>query len=97
MYASRAYARLARDLASQDVRFCEMDVTDRENQTLCRELGVDAVPMFQFYKFRPGGREPGVGVLDQVVGPREVPRVREMVGEFSSDGFDIEDYVFEDA
>lgn len=99
MYASRAYKRLARDVATaeKDVTFCEMDVSEAQNHRLCRELGVNAVPMFQFYKFRAGAEGRGaVGLLDQVVGPTQVGRVREMVGTFASDAFDIEDYVFED-
>eukprot|EP00177_Eucheuma_denticulatum_P008421 GFKZ01015311.1.p4 GENE.GFKZ01015311.1~~GFKZ01015311.1.p4 ORF type:complete len:166 (-),score=25.94 GFKZ01015311.1:432-929(-) len=101
-YASRAYARMAEELARNQqvhVRFCEMDVTEGETGRLGRQLGVDFVPMWQFYKFREGGGGGGrgVGVLEEVVGPREVGTVREKVLEFAREGFDMDQYVFEDA
>lgn len=78
------------------MRFCEMDVSQRQNQRLCRELGVEAVPTFQFYKFvREGNGESGVGVLDEVVGPTQVGKVRQRVLDIVCGGFDSGDYVFE--
>lgn len=81
--------------ARSGVRFCEMDVSERANQGLGRRLGVEAVPAFRFYVFRNGGEEEGVGVLDEVVGPRNVGVVREKVLEYSSVAFDVGDYDFE--
>lgn len=97
-YASRAFRRMADEITARGdgVRFCEMDVTERQNQRLCRDLGVEAVPAFQFYVFRNQGREQGVGVLDEVVGPRNVGVVRRKVDEYSKGGFDIGEYVFEE-
>ncbi|CAN8073298.1 unnamed protein product [Agarophyton chilense] len=94
-YASHAYARLAKDFGSQ-VRFCEMDVSERENQLLGKRLGIDAVPAFQFYAFKKDGRQDSVGVLDEFVGPRTVGKVRERVAQYVEGDLDLDDYIFED-
>lgn len=100
-YASNAYARLAQEFAHlrDRVSFCEMDVTQRQNHSLCQQLGVLAVPAVHLYTFRDekGGGAGQVGVLDQFVGPRNTDKIRDRVWEYSSDDFRIEDYVFEDA
>eukprot|EP00178_Gracilaria_changii_P016935 TRINITY_DN48519_c0_g1_i1.p1 TRINITY_DN48519_c0_g1~~TRINITY_DN48519_c0_g1_i1.p1 ORF type:complete len:165 (-),score=18.08 TRINITY_DN48519_c0_g1_i1:413-907(-) len=94
-YASHAFARLANDFGSQ-VRFCEMDVSERQNQLLGKRLGINAVPTFQFYTFKNDGPQNGVGVLEEFVGPRTVGQVRERVAHYLEDGVDLDDYVFED-
>lgn len=80
----------------REVRFCEMDVSERQNQKLGQSLGVNAVPSFQLYAFKKDGKGGGVGVLDEMVGPRMVGKVKEKLAHYLSDGFKLEDYVFED-
>lgn len=96
-YASRGFQRVAEEFEPrEEVAFFEMDVLARENQRLCRDMGVAAVPMVRFYRFLPGV-DADVGCLDEVVvGPRNVAKkVRERCEEFAGEAFDIEQYVFE--
>lgn len=98
-YSSAQFRRLAEDRtlaaaaerAADGVRFYEMDIDAA--RALCADLGVSAVPSFHFYAYRPG-EDPGVGILDTVVGPRAVKDVRERVDQFSHADFDIDDYAF---
>lgn len=97
-YASHAYERLAREFAtdaSLHVRFCEMDVSQRDNQRLGQRLGVNQVPKFQICTFVGG--DAVVGVLDELVGPRMVGKVKEKLALYLSEGFSLDDYVLEDA
>lgn len=92
-YAAAHFKRMADELGKGSVRFFEMDVSHRDTQTLCRDLGVAAVPAFHFYAFRDG-KDSGVGCLDTVVGPTNVAKVRQRVSEYSSKDFDIAEYSF---
>lgn len=72
-----------------------MDVSERDNQLLGQRLGVEAVPAFQFYAFKKSHDSSGVGVLDEFVGPRTVPRVRERLNQYLDGGLDLDEYDFE--
>lgn len=93
-YASHAYDRLSNDFGAR-VRFFEMDVSERDNQLLGKRLGVEAVPAFQFYAFKKSPQHSGVGVLEEFVGPRTVPRVRERLAHYLDDGLNMDEYDFE--
>lgn len=72
-------------------------MSEQQNQGLGQRLGVNAVPAFQVYTFKADKGTGSVGMLDEVVGPRKVGKIREKLSMYLSDGFNIDDYVFEDA
>lgn len=96
-YARAAFARLARDFVpgGRAVRFCELDISEAGTQRLSQSLGVEAVPSFQLYALKDGPR-PAFGVLDQFAGARVVGDVRRRLALYSSDGFDLDEFTFED-
>lgn len=107
-YARAGFERLAREFedlmakpsSNRHVRFFEVDISEVHNQQLGQRLGVDAVPAFQLYAFKNAmpdvGWKGGFGVLDELVGARVVGEVRKRLLHYSSDEFDLDEYVFDD-
>jgi hypothetical protein len=93
-YAGHAYAKVARgrrrgrDGEGGGV-FYEVDVKDAGVRDVCRELGVESVPSWRVFASCESG---AVYEVDEVVGPRAVGRVAEVVDRLVEGGFDIGDF-----
>lgn len=91
-YTSRRFARVAEETSTENnTTFFQLDISDAPQ--LCQELGVADVPQFQLYALPAIGAP--VGLLDTTYGNRGVDKVRETVAQFSSNNFDISQYVCE--
>lgn len=91
-YTSRRFARVAEETSIENkTTFFQLDISNAPQ--LCRKLGVADVPQFQLYALPAMGAP--VGLFDTAYGNRGVDKVRETVARFSSNQFDISQYVFE--
>lgn len=88
-YAAHAYARVAGGGGEGGV-FYEVDVGEAALQEVCVELGVESVPSWRVFA---SGEEGGkVYEVEEVVGPREVRRLEEVVERLVQGGFDAAEF-----
>lgn len=104
-YAQTGFNRLAEDFEGlsqprREVQFYEVNVSSGNMQQLGQYLGVQAVPKFQIYAYKAADVEAGwpggFGIIEELMGPRVIAKLRDSLLHRSSHQFDLQNYVLAD-